>query len=98
MCKEVQWIFFFFFNKCYWFCHIEGALTSHCLQCIASTTIDEYRMHFEKDKALARRFQPVWIGEPSQVVFNICIFILRYLRGQLVPNSIKFVNTFRMMQ
>ncbi|XP_030937196.1 chaperone protein ClpD, chloroplastic-like isoform X2 [Quercus lobata] len=36
------------------------------LQCIASTTIDEYRMHFEKDKALARRFQPVWINEPSQ--------------------------------
>ncbi|KAH7522519.1 hypothetical protein FEM48_Zijuj07G0147100 [Ziziphus jujuba var. spinosa] len=36
------------------------------LQCIASTTADEYRLHFEKDKALARRFQPVWIDEPSQ--------------------------------
>lgn len=35
-------------------------------QCIASTTIDEYRLHFEKDKALARRFQPVWIDEPSE--------------------------------
>ncbi|KAA8542032.1 hypothetical protein F0562_023184 [Nyssa sinensis] len=36
------------------------------LQCIASTTMDEYRKQFEKDKALARRFQPVLINEPSQ--------------------------------
>lgn len=36
------------------------------LQCIASTTADEYRLHFEKDKALARRFQPVWIDEPNK--------------------------------
>ncbi|KAF5732260.1 ERD1 family protein [Tripterygium wilfordii] len=36
------------------------------LQCIASTTMDEYRTHFENDKALARRFQPVFINEPSQ--------------------------------
>ncbi|KAF9668139.1 hypothetical protein SADUNF_Sadunf15G0097400 [Salix dunnii] len=35
-------------------------------QCIASTTVDEYRTHFEIDKALARRFQPVMINEPSQ--------------------------------
>ncbi|KAL1559024.1 chaperone protein ClpD, chloroplastic-like [Salvia divinorum] len=35
-------------------------------QCIASTTMDEFRLHFEKDKALARRFQPVFINEPSQ--------------------------------
>ncbi|XP_052175717.1 chaperone protein ClpD, chloroplastic isoform X2 [Diospyros lotus] len=35
------------------------------VQCIASTTTDEYRTHFEKDKALARRFQPVMINEPS---------------------------------
>ncbi|KAG6477026.1 chaperone protein ClpD2, chloroplastic-like [Zingiber officinale] len=36
------------------------------LQCIASTTLDEHKTHFEKDKALARRFQPVLINEPSQ--------------------------------
>ncbi|CAK7336888.1 unnamed protein product [Dovyalis caffra] len=36
------------------------------LQCIASTTVDEYRTHIENDKALARRFQPVLINEPSQ--------------------------------
>ncbi|XP_058085399.1 uncharacterized protein LOC131232899 isoform X2 [Magnolia sinica] len=32
-----------------------------------SGSIYEYRMHFEKDKALARRFQPVLINEPSQL-------------------------------
>ncbi|KAF9619566.1 hypothetical protein IFM89_007393 [Coptis chinensis] len=36
------------------------------LQCIGSTTTDEHRTHFEKDKALARRFQPVFINEPSE--------------------------------
>ncbi|CAD5185174.1 unnamed protein product [Musa acuminata subsp. malaccensis] len=36
------------------------------LQCIASTTLDEHKTHFENDKALARRFQPVFINEPSQ--------------------------------
>ncbi|KAL8464473.1 hypothetical protein ACS0TY_034120 [Phlomoides rotata] len=35
-------------------------------QCIASTTLDEFRLHFEKDKALARRFQPVFVNEPSE--------------------------------
>jgi ATP-dependent Clp protease ATP-binding subunit ClpC len=38
-----------------------------CFQCIAATTLDEHRLHFEKDKALARRFQPVFVNEPSQV-------------------------------
>ncbi|XP_021905557.1 chaperone protein ClpD, chloroplastic isoform X1 [Carica papaya] len=36
------------------------------LQCIASTTLAEYRTQFETDKALARRFQPVLINEPSE--------------------------------
>ncbi|MBA0757160.1 hypothetical protein Gotri_020272 [Gossypium trilobum] len=45
---------------------LKPALGRGELQCIASTTIGEYRTHFEKDKALARRFQPVWINEPSQ--------------------------------
>ena len=35
------------------------------IQVIGATTVDEYRKHFEKDAALARRFQPVMIGEPS---------------------------------
>jgi hypothetical protein len=37
------------------------------LQCIGATTIVEHRKHIEKDKALARRFQPVMVDEPSQV-------------------------------
>lgn len=35
------------------------------LRCIGATTLDEYRKHIEKDKALERRFQPVYVGEPS---------------------------------
>ena len=35
------------------------------LRCIGATTLDEYRKHIEKDAALARRFQPVFAGEPS---------------------------------
>ncbi|XP_020573123.1 chaperone protein ClpD2, chloroplastic isoform X2 [Phalaenopsis equestris] len=45
---------------------LKPALGRGELQCIASTTLDEYRTHFEKDKALERRFQPVLINEPSQ--------------------------------
>ncbi|XP_004309492.1 PREDICTED: chaperone protein ClpD, chloroplastic [Fragaria vesca subsp. vesca] len=45
---------------------MKPALGRGKLQCIASTTTDEYRMHLEKDKAFGRRFQPVWINEPSQ--------------------------------
>lgn len=36
------------------------------LQCIAATTLDEHRKYIEKDGALARRFQPVLVDEPSQ--------------------------------
>nr|WP_315854117.1 ATP-dependent chaperone ClpB [Gemmata palustris] len=35
------------------------------LHCIGATTLDEYRQHIEKDAALERRFQPVFVGEPS---------------------------------
>jgi len=35
------------------------------LRCIGATTIDEYRKHIEKDKALERRFQTVYVGEPT---------------------------------
>ena len=36
------------------------------LHCIGATTLDEYRKHVEKDAALARRFQPVFVGEPTR--------------------------------
>ncbi len=35
------------------------------LKCVGATTLDEYRKHVEKDAALARRFQPVFVGEPT---------------------------------
>src|SRR4029079_9102935 len=35
------------------------------LHCIGATTLDEYRKHVEKDAALERRFQPVFVGEPT---------------------------------
>ncbi|MGZ8513083.1 MAG: ATP-dependent chaperone ClpB, partial [Candidatus Limnocylindria bacterium] len=47
------------------------------LHCIGATTLDEYRKHIEKDAALERRFQPVYVGEPS---VEDTVSILRGLR------------------
>ena len=44
---------------------LKPALSRGELQCIGATTLNEYREHIEKDKALERRFQPVFINEPS---------------------------------
>ena len=44
---------------------LKPALARGDLRCIGATTLDEYRKHIEKDKALERRFQPVMVGEPS---------------------------------
>ncbi len=44
---------------------LKPALARGELRCIGATTLDEYRKHIEKDAALARRFQPVFAGEPS---------------------------------
>ncbi len=44
---------------------LKPALANGRLRCMGSTTFDEYRQNFEKDKALARRFQKVDVGEPS---------------------------------
>jgi ATP-dependent Clp protease ATP-binding subunit ClpB len=44
---------------------LKPALARGELRCIGATTLDEYRKHIEKDKALERRFQPIFIGEPS---------------------------------
>ena len=44
---------------------LKPALARGELQCVGATTLDEYREHIEKDKALERRLQPVFIGEPS---------------------------------
>ena len=44
---------------------LKPALARGELHCIGATTLDEYRQHIEKDAALARRFQPVVVDEPS---------------------------------
>jgi len=44
---------------------LKPALARGELRCIGATTLDEYRKRIEKDAALARRFQPVFAGEPS---------------------------------
>jgi ATP-dependent Clp protease ATP-binding subunit ClpC len=44
---------------------LKPALARGELQCIGATTLDEYRKHIEKDAALERRFQPVFLDEPS---------------------------------
>ncbi len=44
---------------------IKPALARGELHCIGATTLDEYRKHVEKDAALARRFQPVFVSEPT---------------------------------
>jgi len=49
------------------------------LRCIGATTLDEYRKHIEKDAALERRFQPIYVGEPS---VEDTITILRGLKSR----------------
>jgi len=44
---------------------LKPALARGELHCVGATTLDEYRKHVEKDTALARRFQPVFISEPT---------------------------------
>jgi ATP-dependent Clp protease ATP-binding subunit ClpC len=56
---------------------LKPALAHGELQCVGATTLDEYRKFIEKDKALERRFQPVFVNEPS---IESTIEILRGLR------------------
>ncbi|MEZ4358600.1 MAG: ATP-dependent chaperone ClpB [Kofleriaceae bacterium] len=58
---------------------LKPALARGELRCIGATTLDEYRKHIEKDKALERRFQPVSIDEPS---LEDTIAILRGLKDK----------------
>ena len=56
---------------------LKPALARGDLRCIGATTLDEYRKYIEKDKALERRFQPVYVGEPS---LEDAVAILRGLK------------------
>ncbi|MFW5734728.1 MAG: ATP-dependent Clp protease ATP-binding subunit ClpA [Oceanidesulfovibrio sp.] len=53
-------------------------LASGSIRCIGSTTYEEYKNHFEKDRALSRRFQKIEISEPT---VEQCVDILKGLRG-----------------
>src|SRR5207237_1056110 len=56
---------------------LKPALARGELHCVGATTLDEYRKHIEKDAALARRFQPVFVAEPT---IEDTISILRGLK------------------
>ncbi|MFO7995685.1 MAG: AAA family ATPase [Dehalococcoidia bacterium] len=56
---------------------LKPALARGEIQCIGATTLDEYRKHIEKDKALERRFSPVYLDEPG---VEATIEMLRGLR------------------
>ena len=56
---------------------LKPALARGELRCIGATTLDEYRKYVEKDKALERRFQPVYVGEPNE---DDTVSILRGLK------------------
>src|SRR6202161_2553363 len=58
---------------------LKPALARGELHCIGATTLDEYRKHVEKDAALARRFQPVFVSEPT---VEDTISILRGLKDR----------------
>lgn len=58
---------------------LKPELARGTLRCIGATTLDEYRQHIEKDAALERRFQPVYVGEPS---VDDTIAILRGLKSR----------------
>jgi ATP-dependent Clp protease ATP-binding subunit ClpB len=58
---------------------LKPALARGELRCVGATTLDEYRKHIEKDAALERRFQPVYVGEPN---VQDTIAILRGLKGR----------------
>ncbi len=58
---------------------LKPALARGELRCIGATTLDEYRKYVEKDAALERRFQPVYVGEPS---VEESIAILRGLKAR----------------
>ncbi|MDL2271640.1 ATP-dependent Clp protease ATP-binding subunit ClpA [Desulfovibrio sp. OttesenSCG-928-I05] len=57
---------------------LKPVLASGSLRCIGSTTHEEFRNHFEKDRALSRRFQKIDIAEPSEAE---CMTILKGLKG-----------------
>jgi ATP-dependent Clp protease ATP-binding subunit ClpB len=70
---------------------LKPALARGDLRCIGATTLDEYRKYIEKDKALERRFQPVYVGEPN---LEDTVAILRGLKERYeVHHGIRIRDT-----
>jgi len=70
---------------------LKPALARGELRCVGATTLDEYRKHIEKDAALERRFQPVFVSEPS---VDDTISILRGLKERYeVHHGVKITDT-----
>jgi ATP-dependent Clp protease ATP-binding subunit ClpA len=69
---------------------LKPALQSGSLRCVGSTTYKEFRQHFEKDRALARRFQKIDVGEPS---ITDAIKILKGLKPYFEEyHKVKYTN------
>ncbi|MBD3366728.1 MAG: ATP-dependent chaperone ClpB [Candidatus Eisenbacteria bacterium] len=70
---------------------LKPALARGTLHAVGATTLDEYRKHIEKDAALERRFQPVYVGEPS---VEDTIAILRGLKERYeVHHGVRIKDT-----
>ncbi len=70
---------------------LKPALARGELRCVGATTLDEYRKHVEKDAALERRFQPVYVGEPD---VEDTIAILRGLKEKYeVHHGVRIKDT-----
>jgi len=70
---------------------LKPALARGALKCIGATTLDEYRKHIEKDRALERRFQVVYVKEPS---VEETISILRGLKERYeVHHGVKITDS-----
>ncbi|CCG42073.1 ATP-dependent Clp protease ATP-binding subunit ClpA [Magnetospirillum molischianum] len=73
---------------------LKPALASGSLRCIGSTTYKEYRTHFEKDRALVRRFQKIDVNEPSvadaiKILNGIKTYYESHHKVRYAPDAIK---------
>ncbi len=70
---------------------LKPALARGLLHCVGATTLDEYRLHIEKDPALARRFQSVYVAEPT---LEDSVTILRGLKEKYeMHHAIKIADS-----
>ncbi len=77
---------------------LKPALARGEIQCIGATTIDEYRKYIEKDTALERRFQPIFVGEPTEeetidILMGIRDKYETHHKVKITDDAIKFAVT-----